>query len=687
MTCTKKQRLEYTEKAKKILRTLSLEEKIHLMSGKMTFEEVRGAIKKKLKVHYNQFPYPAGGNPEKKIPEMRFVDGPRGVVCGNKKSTCFPVSMLRGATFNKDLEERVGEVIGTETLAFGGNTFAGVCINLPYHPGWGRCQETYGEDSYHLGEMGSALTRGVQSKGVIACVKHFAFNQMENSRFTVDITADKRTEREVFLPHFKKCIDSGAAAIMSAYNKYKGVMCGHNEYLLNEVLKKDWDFDGFVMSDFVWGVKDTVEAANSGQDIEMPVTKYYGDLLVQAVKDGKVKESAIDDSALRIIRTLIAFEDCKEKVSPSESGTPEHIAVALECAREGITLMQNKDNLLPLKRESTKRIVVLGKLADSENTGDKGSSQVHPAYVVTPLAGIRKTHPDAEIIYYGGENTAHAKELASNADAVIVVAGYDFNDEGEYVAPSPDEVYTEACGGDRQKGLGLQQRDLNIINAVAPVNKNTIVALVGGSMIMVNDWKDKVSSILMTYYAGMEGGTALAEIIFGDVNPSGKLPFVVPEKETNLPSLDWNATDVHYDYYHGYAKLDKEGIKPQFPFGFGLSYTTFEISAAKAWSDGKKLYACVDVKNTGDMEGAQVLQMYIGTPKGKIERPEKALKGFEKVVLQMGEKRTVIVSCPLSELEWFNEDSNDFEMEHTEYCIYIGTSSAREDLLTASVNL
>ena len=687
MTCTKKQRLEYTEKAKKILSTLSLEEKIHLMSGKMTFEEVRGAIKKKLKVHYNQFPYPAGGNPEKGIPEMRFVDGPRGVVCGNKKSTCFPVSMLRGATFNKDLEERVGEVIGTETLAFGGNTFAGVCINLPYHPGWGRCQETYGEDSYHLGEMGSALTRGVQSKGVIACVKHFAFNQMENSRFTVDITADKRTEREVFLPHFKKCIDSGAGAIMSAYNKYKGVMCGHNEYLLNEVLKKDWDFDGFVMSDFVWGVKDTVEAANGGQDIEMPVTKYYGDLLVQAVKDGKVKESAIDDSALRIIRTLIAFEDCKEKVSPSESGTPGHIAVALECAREGITLMQNKDNLLPLKRKSTKRIVVLGKLADSENTGDKGSSQVHPAYVVTPLAGIRKTHPDAEIIYYGGENTAHAKELASNADAVIVVAGYDFNDEGEYVAPSPDEVYTEACGGDRQKGLGLHQRDLNIINAVAPVNKNTIVALVGGSMIMVNDWKDKVSSILMTYYAGMEGGTALAEIIFGDVNPSGKLPFVVPAKESDLPSLDWNATDVHYDYYHGYAKLDKEGIKPQFPFGFGLSYTTFEISAAKAWSDGKKLYACADVKNTGDMEGAQVLQMYIGTPKGKIERPEKALKGFEKVVLQMGEKRTVIVSCPLSELEWFNEDSNDFEMEHTEYCIYIGTSSASEDLLTASVNL
>jgi len=341
LTCTKQQRLENTEKAKAIINSLSLEEKVFLMSGKMTFEEVRGAIKKKLHVHYNQFPYPAGGIPEKGIPEMKFVDGPRGVVCGRGKSTCFPVSMLRGATFDKALEEKVGEVIGEETLAFDGNTFAGVCINLPYHPGWGRCQETYGEDSCHLGEMGAALTRGVQSKGVVACVKHFAFNQMENGRFNVDITCDKRTEREVFLPHFKKCIDNGAAGIMSAYNKYQGVMCGHNDYLLNKILKQDWGFDGFIMSDFVWGVKDTVEAANGGQNIEMPLIKFWGDQLVQAVKDGKVKESVIDDACLRIVRTLIAFESCKEKVLPSNTGTAEHIKVALDVAREGITLVQN----------------------------------------------------------------------------------------------------------------------------------------------------------------------------------------------------------------------------------------------------------------------------------------------------------------------------------------------------------
>lgn len=687
MTCTKQQRLENTEKAKAIINSLSLEEKVFLMSGKMTFEEVRGAIKKKLHVHYNQFPYPAGGIPEKGIPEMKFVDGPRGVVCGRGKSTCFPVSMLRGATFDKALEEKVGEVIGEETLAFDGNTFAGVCINLPYHPGWGRCQETYGEDSCHLGEMGAALTRGVQSKGVVACVKHFAFNQMENGRFNVDITCDKRTEREVFLPHFKKCIDNGAAGIMSAYNKYQGVMCGHNDYLLNKILKQDWGFDGFIMSDFVWGVKDTVEAANGGQNIEMPLIKFWGDQLVQAVKDGKVKESVIDDACLRIVRTLIAFESCKEKVLPSNTGTAEHIKVALDVAREGITLVQNKDNLLPLERETTKRIVVIGKLADSENTGDKGSSQVHPAYVVTPLAGIRKSNPDAEIIYYSGDSIAHAKEIAESADAVIIVAGNDFNDEGEYVAPSPEEVYTEATGGDRQNGLGLHKNDLEMVKAVAPANKNTIVVLVGGSMIMVNEWKDSVSSIIYSYYAGMEGGTALGEIIYGDVNPSGKLPFVVPADESDLPALDWNASDVRYDYYHGYRKLEKEGKKPDFPFGFGLSYTSFTTANPKAWTRDGKLYACLDVKNTGEMEGAQVVQMYVGSSKGKVERPAKSLKGFERVVLQEGEKRTVIVSCPLSDLEWFNEDSNAFEMEHTEYEVYIGTSSADEDLLKTTINL
>ena len=687
MDYSKENRLSYTERARRIVDSLTLEERVSLMSGSMMFEEVRGAIKKKTREHYNHFPYPAGGIPEKGIPAVLFCDGPRGVVCGNGKSTCFPVSMLRGASFDTDLEEEIGEAMAEEVLAYGGNLSAGVCINLPYNPGWGRSQETYGEDSFHLGEMGAALVRGIQKKGVIACVKHFAFNQMENARFKVNVDCTRRTEREVFLPHFKKCIDQGAGAVMSSYNLYKGVMCGHNGYLLDQVLKEEWGFDGFVMSDFVWGVKDTAAAANGGQTMEMCVTKYFGQNLVNAGKEGLVDASRINDAALRIVRTLLAFEDKKEHVRPNVIGCKKHTMLALESAREGITLIKNQNQVLPLDRKSTRQVVVLGRLAQKENTGDRGSSQVYPPYVVTAVKGIAAASPKTEVIYYEGSNPEHSRHLAQEADAVIFVVGYDYNDEGEYVAEDKKDVYTGAVGGDRRNGLGLHGADRKLIEAAGPANKNSIVVLIGGNMIMLEGWKDSVASILMGYYPGMEGGTALGEIIYGDVNPSGKLPFVIPNWEDQLPSVDWNGTTQYYDYYHGYRKLDKEEIRPAVPYGFGLSYTTFSVECMKAWTADGLVYACCDVKNTGGREGTEVLQMYVGFPQSKVDRPVRTLKGFKRSSLQPGEKRTVVISCPVEELAWFNEETGSFETEHMEYEIYMGTSSAPEDLLMTTITI
>nr|WP_217934920.1 glycoside hydrolase family 3 C-terminal domain-containing protein [Enterocloster clostridioformis] len=687
MDYSKENRLSYTERARRIVDSLTLEERVSLMSGSMTFEEVRGAIKKKTREHYNHFPYPAGGIPEKGIPAVLFCDGPRGVVCGNGKSTCFPVSMLRGASFDTDLEEEIGEAMAEEVLAYGGNLSAGVCINLPYNPGWGRSQETYGEDSFHLGEMGTALVRGIQKKGVIACVKHFAFNQMENARFKVNVDCTGRTEREVFLPHFKKCIDQGAGAVMSSYNLYKGGMCGHNGYLLDQVLKEEWGFDGFVMSDFVWGVKDTAAAANGGQTMEMCVTKYFGQNLVNAVKEGLVDASRINDAALRIVRTLLAFEDKKEHVRPNVIGCKKHTMLALESAREGITLIKNQNQVLPLDKKSIRQVVVLGRLAQKENTGDRGSSQVYPPYVVTAVKGIAAASPKTEVIYYEGSNPEHSRHLAQEADAVIFVVGYDYNDEGEYVAEDKKDVYTGAVGGDRRNGLGLHGADRKLIEAAGPANKNSIVVLIGGNMIMLEGWKDSVASILMGYYPGMEGGTALGEIIYGDVNPSGKLPFVIPNREDQLPSVDWNGTTQYYDYYHGYRKLDKEEIRPAVPYGFGLSYTTFSVECMKAWTSDGLVYACCDVKNTGGREGTEVLQMYVGFPQSKVDRPVRTLKGFKRSSLQPGEKRTVVISCPAEELAWFNEEAGSFETEHMEYEIYMGTSSAPEDLLMTTITI
>ncbi|RDY33285.1 beta-glucosidase [Lachnotalea glycerini] len=688
MKCTKNHRLTYTKRAQRIVSSLTLEEKVSLMGGNVSLKEMMADLTADANNHYNYIPYSAGGIEKAGVPPMLFCDGPRGVVCGTGKSTCFPVSMLRGATFDTELEEQIGHAIGKEIRAFGGNLFAGVCINLPYNPGWGRSQETYGEESFHLGEMGSALLRGVQDENVIACIKHYAFNQMEISRFKVSVDCDKRTEREVFLPHFKRCIDEGAASVMSSYNLYQGIQCGHHDYLLNQVLKEEWDFDGFIMSDFIWGVKDTVEAANGGQNMEMCCTEFFGEKLVNAVKEGKVSESKINDAALRIIRTLLCFEEAREN-KPNESviGCKEHIALALQAAREGITLIKNENQVLPLVKNNTNRIVVLGKLGEKEVIGDHGSSQVHPAYIVTPIQGIANISPKTDVIYYNGEDLEHAKKLAAKADAVIFVVGYDHDDEGEFISEDQDDSYTGAIGGDRKDSLGLHQDEITLINEVGSVNKNSVAVLIGGNMIMMEEWKDSISAIIMAYYAGMEGGTAIAEILFGDVNPSGKLPFVIPFKETDLPHVDWDTQTQWYDYYHGYTKLEKEGIQPCVPYGFGLSYTTFAVRHPSFMANAQTITATCEVINTGDRTGTEVIQMYVGFKNSNVDRPVKILRGFQRVRLDPKEIKKVSISCPIEQLCWYNEETKSMELEHMEYEIYIGTSSANKDLRSGVFSL
>lgn len=690
MATAKQERLNYTEKAQDMVNSMTLEEKVFLMSGNMTLEELMVQLgESSAEVHYNHVPYAAGGNEILGLPPVLFCDGPRGVVTGSQ-STCFPVSMLRGATFNTALEEQIGHAIGKEIRAYGGNLFGGVCINLPYSPGWGRSQETYGEESFALGQMGSALVRGVQNEGVMACVKHYAFNSMENSRFTVSVDVERRAEREVYLPHFKDCVDAGAASVMSAYNLYKGTYCGHNDYLLRKVLKEEWDFDGFVMSDFGWGVKDTVEAANGGQDMEMCFTNFFGDNLVKAVNDGLVPEQHINDSALRIVRTILSFEDAYQKTYGEEViGCQEHIALALQAAQEGITLLQNTGSVLPFDKNNTKQIAVLGKLGNKANIGDHGSSRVFPTYVVTPLEGIGVTVPSAEIIFYDGDDLEHAKKISRESDIVIFVVGLDHDDEGEYLFADTEtaEGYTGAVGGDRKESLGLHQHEIDLIQAAGPENKNSAVVLIGGNLLMMTEWKDYVSAVVMAYYPGQEGGNVIAQILFGDVNPSGKLPYVVPFKESDLPSVNWITTNQHYDYYHGYAKLDKEGVEPLLPYGFGLSYTTFSVSGVDFTAEGDSVTGRCTVTNTGTREGTEVVQLYVGFKNSSVDRPVKLLRGFSRVELLPGESKEVDISCPLEKLKWYNPQTALWELEHMEYEVYIGTSSSIKDLMVGTVTL
>lgn len=661
-------RMEYDTQAREIVDKMSLKEKIHLMGGRTSM--IRAGVEFHT-IGYNHKPYPAGGNKKLGIPAMKFCDGPRGVVSLN--STCFPVTMGRGASFDTALEQRVGEAIAKEVRSCGGNLFGGVCLNIPYHPGWGRSQEVYGEDSCHMGKMGAAFVEGVQKHNVIACLKHFAFNSMENARFRVSVIADKRTEQEVFLPHFKKCIEAGAAAVMSAYNKYQGEHCGHNGYLLNDVLRNDWGFDGFVMSDFTFGIRDTAGGMNGGCDIEMMNTNHYAYKKVKKeIDEGQISEETVTKSAIRIVRTLLATKYAKDpqQYPAGLNACADHVALAREAADKSITLLKNTGQILPLDSKKVKRLVLVGDLSNEKNIGDHGSSRVRPPHVITIYESIQMLYPEIQVELIKTAKAAQSKAQISSADAVIIACGYTHGDEGEMISEKTH------IGGDR-KSLGLSEKDLQMIKTVGQINPNTATVLFGGNMIMMTEWYDQTPAILMAYYPGMEGGHAITDILFGKVNPSGKLPFVVPVRESDLPQVNFETNKEQvYEYYHGYRKLDKESKKAFLPYGFGLSYTRFEITDYRlAGVNREEAVFSVMVENCGSSEGGEVLQLYIGCQDSCVDRPIKVLKDFQKVYLKAGEKRKVELRVKKEDLAYYNETINGWQQEDITYIAYIGTDA------------
>lgn len=651
-----------------VIPQLTLEEKIGIMSGQVTEKKLLDDLF--VIEHYNVKPYSTMAVDRLGIPNVRFVDGPRGVVAGS--STCFPVSMARGATFDRELEEEIGEAIGAEVRAQGGNYYGGVCINLPRNPRWGRAQECYGEDQYHLGEMGAALTRGIQSQNVMACVKHFALNSIENARFKADVKIDKRTLHEVYLPHFKRCIDEGAASVMGAYNKVLGEQASESKYLLRDILRDKWHFEGFTLSDFLWAVKDAVKAVKAGMNIEMPCFCHYDKELPKALEEGRIDMADLDEAVGYILRTVVWFETRKDPKDYSLDvvACPKHIAVARRAAEESMVLLKNENHVLPFSKKAEK-IVVLGVLGDTENIGDHGSSKVHPHYVVTPLRGLMKKMPGAQILYNDGSDLEKARALAADADAVVIVAGYIHSDEGEYLADRSDIA---DMGGDRAS-MRLHQRDIDLIHGLKGVNPNTVVSLVGSSAILINEWVDDVPAVIFSFYGGMEGGSVLADILFGDVCPSGKLPYTVALSEDSYPPFDPDCTEVEYGYYHGYCKMEKESLPVLYPFGYGLSYTTFEIGKPEVEVFCKTAKITVRVKNTGKVKGAEIVQLYVGCENSAVDRPVKLLKDFARVELNPGEEKEVVLHVSSKDMAYFDEQKDDFTEENISYVAYIGNCS------------
>jgi len=693
-------------KSRELLAQLTLDEKLEMMDGDLSFW---AGLAEMLGGGYADHPWNAGVISRLGIPGIRFVDGPRGVVMAG--ATTFPVSMARGAAWDVTLEERVGDVIGRELRALGGTLFGGVCINLLRHPAWGRAQETYGEDPYHVGEMGAALTRGVQQHAM-ACAKHFALNSMENARFTVNVTISPRALHEIYLPHFKRVVDEGVAAVMSAYNSVNGEWCGQNKVLLTDILKKQWGFAGYVLTDFMFGMRDAMKAALAGQDLEMPFQMQYHQHLKRLVENGTVPLERVDDAVDRLLRQQLCL------IRPGaydieQVGNESHRALAREAAEKSMVLLQNTGDLLPLQDVQT--IAVIGRLADTPNTGDDGSSNTRPAYVVTPLEGIQAALKGrAEVLHDDGSDLERAKATAQAADVVVLVVGYDHKDEGEFLdpdttqdlaflfpPPSPEEMpITQEfmqgmagqpddgflSGGDRDR-LTLHPNDETLIQAIAAVNPQTIVAVMGGSGVIMEAWRECVPAILMLWYPGMEGGHAMADILLGRVNPSGKLPLVIPKRAEDLPFFDKNATEIEYDLWHGYRKLERDGNTPAFPFGFGLSYTSYRYAnltlTQNQLDTSETLQVSLDVSNTGAYAGEEVVQLYVSAISSTVERAPKELKAFTRIALQPDETKTVQLSVPISQLAYYDETQADFVVEPLEYELFVGTHSLDQHALKA----
>jgi beta-glucosidase len=614
------------------------------------------------------------------FPGIRFSDGPRGAVVGN--ATAFPVPMARGATWDVELEERIGRAIGSELSAIGANLTGAVCINLLRHPAWGRAQETYGEDPHHVGEFGAALTRGLQQH-VMACMKHFACNSMENARFSVDIAVDDVALHEVFLPHFRRVVDEGVACVMTAYNSVNGEWCGQSHQLLRDILRGEWGFDGFVISDWILGLRDAGPSVTAGLDIEMPYRMVRQQHLPAAIDRGEVTWADIGRSVERVIATLLRFDAVLSSPAPADVlGSPQHRALAREAAARSVLLLRNEPvggmPVLPLAADA--RVAVIGRLADTVNIGDGGSSDVWDLECRTVLGGLRDALTD--VTHDDGSDPARAAVVAAAADVAIVVVGYTYVDEGEYIGETdpalmqlfppgdePDVVDrfraqlaelgpTEkparmadrprmfSRGGDRDT-LRLPAADVALIHAVAAANPRTVVVIQAGSAVICSEWADEVAGVAQAWYGGAEAGPGLADVLLGTTNPSARLPFTVPVDEADLVPFDRDAVAFTYDRWHGWWRAAREGITPAYPFGFGLSYTTFEVADSAVSLAGDTIVVRGAVRNTGTRDGADVVQVYVSLP--DADSPDR-LAGFARVEVPAGGATTFEITVPVARL-------------------------------------
>jgi len=642
-----------------IIRQMTLEEKCYLLSGK-DFWQTRSVER-------------LG------IPNMVLSDGPHGVrrqegagdhlgLNGSLPATCFPTAAAIANSWDPALGEEIGKCLGEEAASQGVGVLLGPGLNIKRSPLCGRNFEYFSEDPYLAGKMAAGYVRGIQKNGISACPKHFACNSQELRRMASDSVLDERTLREIYLTGFEIAVkESHPKSIMSAYNRVNGVYANENRHLLQEILRDEWGFDGFVVSD--WGASnDHVEGVRSGSHLEMPTTGGDSDLeLVQAVKDGKLSMEELDRRVDELLDVILPVTKAVKEREGRPFDVEAHHRMAAKAAGQSIVLLKNEGNILPLKDDT--KVAVIGEFAQKARYQGAGSSVVNPTKLDHTMDIIK--HFDLDVVGFEpgyprsgkGDPTMQAKavELAKKADVVLLYIGLDEISESE--------------GLDRAH-MKLPQSQADLIEAVHAVNPNVVAVMSAGSSVEM-PWLDKCRALIHGCLCGQAGAGAMLQVILGEINPSGKLAESYPLKYGDVSSAPYfpasqRTAEYREGLYVGYRYFETAKVPVLFPFGFGLSYTTFEYSNLKV-TDQEAVFT---LKNTGEMDGAEVAQLYVSKRSSQVFRPAKELKGFQKVFLKAGESKNVTIPLDDKAFRYFNVKTNRFEVESGEYQVLIGASVA-----------
>ena len=678
-----------------------VEERVEDALARMTLEE-------KVALCHAQSKFSSAGVPRLGIPEMWMSDGPHGIRAEklwdewddagwtSDSCTAFPALTCLAATWNPTLADTYGQAVGEEARYRNKAVLLGPGVNIYRTPLNGRNFEYMGEDPFLASAMVVPYIQGVQRNGVAACVKHFAVNDQETDRFNVEVKIDDRTLHEIHLPAFKAAVhDGGVWAVMGSYSIYKGQHCCHNQYLLRDLLKRDWGFDGVVISDW-GGTHDTREAALNGLDMEMgswtngltlswsnAYNEYFlADPFLELLRSKEIDEEIVNDKARRILRLM--FRTTMNPDRPYGSfATKEHTLIGRKIAQEGIVLLKNQDNLLPLDPKQPRRILVVGENAKKMMTLGGGSSELKVKYEISPLQGIENYFsPASQVTYAEGYSSVptqnrhalllEAVDAARKADVVIFVGGLNKNENQD-------------CEGADRRSLNLPYGQDELIGELARVNRNLVAVIISGNAVAM-PWVNEVPAIVEAWYGGTEAGNAIASVLAGEVNPSGKLPFTFPVRLEDNPAIaldaypgDGKQVEYKEGIFVGYRWNDRERIKPLFCFGHGLSYTTFEYG--KVTAEGRQMgpdgtiTVSVPVKNTGSRAGAEIVQLYVSDLKSSLPRPVKELKGFRKITLQPGQEQTVSFTIDRKALSFYDDTKQDWVAEPGTFEALVGASA------------